>query len=837
MVSDLKALSNHPFDEYRSHRDKPLRVHTNGVMEGVHKRTGLEVAAAASLFHDLGKLNPNFQPKLDGVAVSDYSSHAYLSSHAFLCFCKTNQKLLREVWGFTHVWQIFSVLALISHHHGSLPNSSSILSLAERERLEAFLVTKPHLPISDYLQQWLKHDSFDVLDPKYNRLMEEHWRMADKYVTAIKDKLDFFLSTQFGFASLIESDKRDAGNNKVFKRDEQLQWARDRFSACLHQALNELKINKDELNRVRTAVRLEAVGQIQKALEQGHRVFSLIAPTGAGKTFTLLALADEIRRTHPDLSVLYSLPFLTITEQVESVCRDIVFCEAPSFVTRIDSRAHNKTLEHLLSDLENQPEKISDLLQESFSQETFDAAFVITTFVQFFETLLSNRGATLLRLPNFSKCIFLLDEIQALPPRLYVFLTAYLHAFCEKFDSFAVLSTATMPALNLPEKNVPIERDSRRLFPHYRPPAQLLDFQRYYEMPVFDRYEIGRLDEDNPAFSLSDLASAIQDEQSSCLVILNTIEDTRQLYNWLCPDGPRQDVVLLNTRFTLNDRRTKIAACKERLQQGEHIVLIATQLIEAGVDIDFPVVYRDLCPLPNLIQSAGRCNRNGKLKQSEERKRGSVLFFELRDDEGKPRAELIYRETSDQWILDFSRNQVRGKLSEGELLRVQREFFDLINQNLAVGDHRLRVGDHRQRDNLIQRVNEGAFEIVGSFRLIDEDLLGTEIRFYVPTSQDDEEWEKLDQMTTEAAKAAAVAGGRLPFNEMKRRQVAIDAQLRSMSGQIVQVRIRDESEAPPSLRRNGEIKEVCGLRKLLLPDIDYSEHTGIQMQGQGVAIL
>ncbi len=828
MVSYLIAETLCDFDRYRSHPHKFLRVHMNGVMEGVWLRKGSKVADAAALFHDLGKLNPNFQPKLDDLSVTGYSSHAYLSAHAFLCFCAVNGRQGAEALGITKDADVFSVLALISHHHGSLPDFSGILSISERERLAAFLETQPDLPISEYLQQWLAHIPFDVLNPKHRNMMERCSGMATGIRDAIASKLDFFVETQYGFSCLIEADKRDASDNKWFKRNEQLTWVRSHFSSSLNSTLQQLKADSS-LNQVRTDIRNEALANLQSALEQGKRTFLLTAPTGSGKTLVLLTLADAIRNVQPEHAVVYALPFLAITEQVEDVCRQI-FSQEQSFVTRIDSRAQNAKLENLLAVLEEQPERISELLRESFATETFDAAFIITTFVQLFETLLSNRGATLLRLPNFSKCIFLLDEIQSLPPRLYVFLTAYLQVFCEKFDAYVVLSTATMPALELPDKWIAPQEDARILFPAYQPPVELLDFQKYFKSPVFNRYEIMRLNEDTFQVSLSELADKIQDLKASCLVILNTIDDTRHLYDLLCPGTVGLDVRLLNTRFTLNDRRRTIAYCQERLRNDEKVILLSTQLIEAGVDIDFPVVFRDLCSLPSLIQSAGRCNRNGKPEK------GKVYFFELVDDENKSRAELVYRDVADKWILDFSRTKLSESLLESELLQVQKEYFSLINQNLAVGDHPLRVDNQRKPDNLIRRINEAAFQTVGTFRLIDEEVFGIELQYYVPIDEKDDAWEVLNSITIDAAKAAEKVGGRLSFQDRKTHQLAIEIQLRRMSGNTVQVRVYNESQAPPAEQRHGQVKEVCGLRKLLNA-FDYTEETGLQLNSQGLAIL
>lgn len=686
------------FDDSLSHPHKLLRVHTHGVCDGVARRTSLSVPQIAAIFHDLGKINPNFQLKLksDNKSIQGYSNHAYLSTWAFLRFCRQNGDKLRQL-GLKTDAAFFSVIAIMAHHHGNLPNFQQTLSNDERHRLSAFLESEPDLPISDYLQVWMPHRAFTLWDDKSQKLLDDSSTFPDKQIDKISNKLDFFLETQFGFASLLEADKRDAGDNKWFRREEQLDWARNQFAPLLAGALPAASSAASALNQARTAIREEAVHNLQAALAQGKRTFSLTAPTGAGKTLTLLAIKDAIRQNNPNHSVCYALPFLTITEQVEQICRDIF---GAGIITRIDSRSQNETMETLLAELEQHPEKAADVLKLGFSNETFDAAFIITTFVQVFETLLTNRGAPIMRLPNFAKTVFLIDEVQALPPRLYTFFAAFLQAFCEKFDSYAVFSTATMPALALPEKNL----DAKVFFPSYKTPPELLDFEKHYQNPVFDRYIIEKLNE-GTSLTLDELASALDSETESCLVILNTIDDTRNLYNLFCREGHRQDVILLNTRFTLNDRQKKLRYCqkwlkqnqgeKNRSKKNQRLILISTQLIEAGVDIDFPVVYRDLCPLPNLIQSAGRCNRNGKRQDATgDFIAGEVRFFELKEtDAKKARAELVYSDQSDAWSLDFSRQKISGRIAEKDLLAVQGQFFQAVNQNLKIGDHHLRHED------------------------------------------------------------------------------------------------------------------------------------------------
>ena len=823
---EAKMVTVSEWDQYRSHPLKPLRVHTHGVLEGVRRRTSLRLPQIVALFHDLGKLNRNFQAKLDDDKVTAYSNHSYLSAWAFLQFIYANSQAGREL-GLNGPGDVFTAATLIAHHHGDLPDLREILKVSERERLARFLASNPNPPISNYLNAWLEHESFNLWDAESPKRLEKCSVFKDNWLEAFPSKLDYFLETQFGFAALLESDKRDAGDNKWFRREDQLAWASDNFSPCLLTKLAGLD-GKSDLNRARTAIRINAVESLGAAIKRNERVFSLTAPTGAGKTLVLLSLAETIRRHYPEHSVCYTLPFLTITEQVEGICRGIF---GPDFVTRIDSRSCNPELERLLIESEIDPSKAADILKLGFSNETFDAAYIITTFVQVFETLMTNRGASLLRLPNFSKTIFLIDEIQSLPPRLYVFFSAFLDAFCRKFDSYAILSTATMPALDLAEEN----KEARTFFPGYQTPTELLDFHTHYRNPVFDRYRIQRIDEEH-GLTLDNLAEKLKQETESCLVIVNTIDDSRRLYKILCPGEPQLNIALLNTRFTLEDRQATIAKAQQRLCRKERIFLISTQLIEAGVDIDFPVVYRDLCPLPSVIQSAGRCNRNGNRRNDEgELIQGDVKFFELLDsDTNKARAAVVYRDPADKWSLDFSRQYIQSALTERELLEVQMKYFRAVNQNLKIGDHRLRSEGVWKRDNLIHRINEMSFEVVGSFRLIDEDEFGQERRYYVPRDNSDNMWETLGEYARAVAEAS---NNRADYTEMKLLQTKMLNHASKMSGRVVQFRFRATADAPQVVMRKNEVIEYCGLCKLLNPENDYNKETGLQTHGQGIAIF
>ena len=179
----------------------------------------------------------------------------------------------------------------------------------------------------------------------------------------------------------------------------------------------------------------------------------------------------------------------------------------------------------------------------------------------------------------------------------------------------------------------------------------------------------------------------------------------------------KKECVLLNTHFTLKDRRRKIWLCKRRLKQGEKIILISTQLIEAGVDIDFPNVYRDFCPLPSLIQAAGRCNRNGELTNKDGNLQfGDVFFFALQKESGKFSSELIYRDEAKNF-LKYCRDNLPETTTESEFYKIQKDFF-----KTEIGEY-LKFGVHNQFGeelDFVKLINKAAFETSGVSSLFAE---------------------------------------------------------------------------------------------------------------------
>lgn len=519
----------------------------------------------------------------------------------------------------------------------------------------------------------------------------------------------------------------------------------------------------------------------------------------------LLSLASEIIKSKGAKRIIYGLPFLSITEQVESEVLKILK-GYEYFVQRIDSKSTNTRFDEIQKELDENPSE--KLLQElealEFQDDTFGYPFIITTFVRIFETLLGNKNHELMKLPNFSNCVFLLDEIQSLPPRLYGFFVAYLDKFCKLTGSFAIVSTATQPALRLPDDN----KEAKEFFLDYEQPFKLLSLS-HYENPVFNRYTV---EVQKSIIDIEQLGHQVLQEEKSVLVILNTIQDTKDLYNFITGNMSDTNVLLLNTHFTPRDRSLNIYLAKRKLRQGDKIVLISTQLIEAGVDIDFPVLYRDFATISSIVQSAGRCNRNGKNAE-----KGKVVVVRLGTNQGE-RSSLIYR-GPDKELINFSRESFyeSGNCEEKDMLNIQKAFFEKICDQLIFGAY-----GEKLKNNLMEDISQCMYDKVGRFSLIDKNIFGEEYLYYVPRNDRDNNFELLLEYQKNLKESLSHKDKISIIRYHKRK---LSNQLKKMSNRIVQMRFKQNQTKPIT----SSYEDYNGLYKISAEC--YNFRTGIQIDG------
>ena len=793
-----------------SHPGKLLKVHLENVALLSKRFTSSDAAGLVSLFHDIGKVNPNFQEKLNGLCPKGYDHHAYLSAYAFLMFLIKNPDIFKALvpQGFNSNNFLISLITIVAKHHGDLPDmmpndDNSILSDYEVSNLCIFL-DNTDIPFGEIISELLGIKTSEFTSREIRKISSSFAKKLVIKPNDYKVALPFYLEIQSIFSALIKADKSDAGVmvSTIAKEVEDLKSFSHIYPGILQHYLDDLN-SQTLLNVERTKIRQESINSIRKGLKEGKQIFELTAPTGSGKTLMLLSLASEIIKSKGAKRIIYGLPFLSITEQVESEVLKILK-GYECFVQRIDSKSTNTRFDEIQKELDENPSE--KLLQElealEFQDDTFGYPFIITTFVRIFETLLGNKNHELMKLPNFSNCVFLLDEIQSLPPRLYGFFVAYLDKFCKLTGSFAIVSTATQPALRLPDDN----KEAKDFFLDYEPPFKLLSLS-HYENPVFNRYTV---EVQKSIIDIEQLGHQVLQEEKSVLVILNTIQDTKDLYNFITGNMDDTNVLLLNTHFTPRDRSLKVYLAKRKLRQGDKVILISTQLIEAGVDIDFPVLYRDFATISSVVQSAGRCNRNGKNPE-----KGKVVVVRLGTNQ-RERSSLIYR-GPDNELIKFSRESFyeSGNCEEKDMLNIQKAFFEKICDQLIFGAY-----GEKLKNNLMEDISQCMYEKVGRFSLIDKNIFGEEYLYYVPRNDRDNNFELLLEYQKNLKESLSHKDKISIIRYHKRK---LSNQLKKMSNRIVQIRFK-QNQTKPITSSNEDYNGLCKISSKC-----YDFRTGIQI--------
>ncbi len=355
---------------------------------------------------------------------------------------------------------------------------------------------------------------------------------------------------------------------------------------------------KGPVNRSRAAV----LAQCRVKAELRPGLFSLTVPTGGGKTLSSLAFALRHAVRHNLRRVIYAIPFTSIIEQNAKVFRKALEGAGPGVVLE-----HHSNFEPSGPEAGERAESEPQTPWHRLAVENWDAPLVVTTNVQLFESLFANKPSRCRKLHRIARSVIILDECQTLPVTLLTPTLAMLRELCRAYGCTVVLCTATQPALQF--------RDDFRIgLTHVREIVDTPD-GLYESLRRVQATMLGRLDDKT-------LIAALR-ERDQVLCIVNTRAHAARLFTGLREEGGADDAVFhLSAQMCPRHRSVRLDHIRRRLERDQPCRVISTQLIEAGVDIDFPVVYRALAGLDSIAQAAGRCNREGR------RPRGDVFVFE-----------------------------------------------------------------------------------------------------------------------------------------------------------------------------------------------------------------
>lgn len=585
-------------DGYFSHPNKNYNDHIGRIAKSFEEKNHKVVAD----YHDLGKLSHAFQKYIslkeevdEGRGNFEKRRNKLKTTHtlesAYLYFCNEENRESDFLANF------FAILK----HHGSLSNISqdmnnylsTIDNYIDEDRLKTigFIANKSDIKFDD--------DIYEFIDFFENLYEDDFYQNIE----------NFFLFKK-RYSRLILADKFEAIFNKPYENIDYL--AKSKIANYI-QNMVDIIVTKP-INEFRNSAKKAIFDNYRN--NKNSNIYLIKAPTGVGKTFIALELALKIAQDRGDKRrIITAIPFTSIIDQTHQEYE------------RILGEGSVLKYHHLTKYKENKEEDE----KEQFSQKVFltdiwHDHFIVTTFNQLLYTLFSNHNRDNVRLETLRDSVIIVDEVQNIPRNLLQSVSFAFNEFSKRYNIHFIIMSATMPFIKESlDNSVVLSED---WFYKEKKNRYVLSYEEH-----LGDYNI--------------LSDAICRESGSVLCVVNTIEKAKNLYKTIDKDNS----YLLTTHQTPQHRKETIELIKCRLKYDEKIILISTQLIEAGVDLDFDIGYREFAPLGSIIQMAGRVNREGNHKACE------VVVFDYIEGKKAPYHAIDLQENKIKELLSIPLNE------------------------------------------------------------------------------------------------------------------------------------------------------------------------------------
>ncbi|MDD3052156.1 MAG: CRISPR-associated helicase Cas3', partial [Candidatus Cloacimonetes bacterium] len=455
-------------------------------------------------------------------------------------------------------------------------------------------------------------------------------------------------------------------------------------------------ITDSQIFKIRDEIFREMKEELDKIDLNSESFFSINIPTGSGKTFlayySALYFADKLKNLYGDQSrVIYSLPYMSIIDQNYDELINII-----KFNQETDEEPKDTEIlkHHSLSEIKYESdEKEYKNYDARFCYDNWQSKIITTTFVQLFNTIFKVGDNSIVhRFNRIVNSIIILDEIQAVDEKYYSIIRTFFELLAKKYNVKFIFVTATMPLLIgthelIPKKKVYFESLNRiRICNHIKEDVSVSDLKSILIKDIECR------------------------KDKSFLIVLNTIKSSKEIFEFLQINTSR-NCLYLSTEIYPKARLEKINLIKNcrKKDPTKKFVVVSTQLIEAGVDIDLDVVYRDFSPLSSINQTAGRANRNGVGEDSSE-----VHVYRLKDEKGRYFHNYIYP----AFITDITREILEGKeiVQEKDIFSLNETYTEKITQKVSqdksseILEHVKNLDFKKLRDSFELIKNEYAFK-------------------------------------------------------------------------------------------------------------------------------
>lgn len=643
-----------------------------------------ELAWLCGLTHDFGKYTTYFQEKLPPLEKKPpkeaYSHHAFISALLGAFVAESRYPDDPET--------ALLVYLAIHRHHGHLITPSEILprekhlkdaprfnSLPSGLRKELAGVEAQLQNIRGAYRRQIMSEMEKLGIPEVEEFLGQSawWSILPEIRSSYRSLLaeDDSIATRrywrmlLLFSALIDADKHISAGADALEEMIRVPIP----SALVEKHVRKLKEKATppssptarRLAEVRDEIHEESTQSIEsRPLEELYpAVLSLTAPTGAGKTLTALDTALRLReRVNDEFGhlprIIYALPFVNIIEQNASVIEEVLGQEQD--FKRNPSRYLLKS--HHLAPPGFQEDEDVETERKLLFADGWESEIVVSTFVALFESLVTNRNRALKKLHNIAGSIAVLDEIQSVPYEQWELVRHVLTTLTEHLGCTVIQMTATRPRI-LPAASEILTNPER-------------NFSGLSRTRIVPHSEVTTLEE------LAQFIEEIYTPERSLLVVLNTIKSSIELYGMvkeqlgLSPyreygrDPGEASIFYLSTNITPWQRSRRVRLLGRCMRRGGRPLVISTQVVEAGVDLDFDEVVRDQGPLDSIVQVAGRCNRGGRSPEP-----GLIHVVFLEDDNGKVMAEMVYGRI----LPPISRRVLRTPIEEPDLYAIVEQYF------------------------------------------------------------------------------------------------------------------------------------------------------------------
>jgi len=644
-----KLLINHLYNLGHKSKNEVDKHSLN--LSFIKKKDLKRLSFLIGIFHDIGKATIWFQNYIRGRSRSSpFTRHSLVS--AAVCYYAVRQELNNDLYAYI-------AFQVVLRHHGNLSSFDMTLSI-ENLNFELARMQLQNINANGYesLEQFYKTNniSLEFLKTINFSELEKIVESSDEIVLDIVENtsqsLEIFFTVNYLFSLLIDFDKLDAARIED-----------DYFKGNLTEPINDVfifleylkkqhpeKFNPEKpINKIRNEFLKDIVSN--KKISPENHFYSITAPTGIGKTFGCLAFANALKKQLNKNSgrIIYCLPYTSIIDQNYLEFEKIVHFSKKE---KYDNRPNRYLLKHHYlepkeiinhTDNDNETRTLKNYLDDQLLVESWQSAIIVTTFVQLFHTLIGYKNRLLKKFHNIVNSIIILDEVQNINPDYYKLIQKTFRILGEKFGIYFLLITATQPEI-LKKDNI----------------IQLTDPDKYMTDVIFNRVKLV-LDEKKCAVEEFAVKFCDSFDDRNCLLVMNTKRMAKELYRVIYENFKKYAVYCLTTSLTPYDRKIQINEISEHLKKNKKVIVISTQLIEAGVDLSFKNVYRDYGPLDSIVQVAGRCNRNNEYGQT-----GGKMYLINLDN------FRIYKQILAQYVNDVLINR---EYDSKDFYKISKDYF------------------------------------------------------------------------------------------------------------------------------------------------------------------